>query len=156
MRVRDRQGIEGLPLKLLIVALLISISFPPVWQTLVYYDSTLTTEEAVEQAAKIRGCAASAFIAGEGNVRRVNVDLHRPMAGKGSSLVLGGFPDSASSHVISVLNDGRQVGTIPLQDPELQIVTMNGQQLSIGIGATTLVLRATALGNSMVIIAGAA
>jgi len=149
----DRRGVEGMPLKLLIVALLVSLSFPCVWQALTYYDATVTVEEATRQASEIKAMAASAYLGGEGNIRTVHVHLRPSITGASPIIEVGGAPGSATCRTIRIISDHGVACTIPLDDPYLEIFTDTGEQVRLEQGETELVLRATRTADSLAIYA---
>jgi hypothetical protein len=142
MLLTDRKAVEGMPLKLLIVALLISISFPYVWQALTYYDTTVMVEEAAVEANQIKAAATSAYLGGEGNVRNIHVRLRPSMTGLSPAIEIGGPPGSSLSRTIRVLTDHGPVCTVPLDDPAIEIRTLTEDQVRLEKGDTELVLRA--------------
>jgi hypothetical protein len=147
----DQRGIEGLPLKLLIVALLLSISFPSVWQTLIYYDSTVIIEEATSNALEIKGCAVSAFIGGEGNIRTLHVRMRPSMASGEPAIEIGGSPNSASARVISIVSGIGPICTIPLDDPAIEMCTWDGKTIRLEAGESDLVFKAVQSAGSLLI-----
>jgi len=140
-----------MPFKLLIVALLISISFPSVWQGLVYFDTTVMLEEASGQADQIRASATSAFLAGEGNVRTVHVRLRPSLTGISPVIEIGGPAGSALSRTIRVLSDHGPACTIPLDDPAIEVRSLTAEPVRLEKGDSELILRAVRCTGSLII-----
>ncbi len=87
----DRKGLEGLPLKLLIVSLLMSISVPVVLENLAEYGRKVDLAALKSEASEIKRVAQTVFEAGPGNSRILSIDL--PTS---SSISLGGVDGSDS------------------------------------------------------------
>lgn len=69
----DRRAVEGLPLKLMIVATLISISFPFLFNALENFQQNIELQKIKEIADRIRSEAISCYIAGPGNIRNIEI-----------------------------------------------------------------------------------
>jgi hypothetical protein len=123
----DQRGIEGMPLKLLLTSLLISLTLPCVLGALQGYERSTLVVELKLVVQKIRSAAISAYLAGPGNVRTVSIDLD----GVGSCITLGGRPGSDNSTVIRYYLQGSEMGSAFLLEPEVSIVSERGDQLRI-------------------------
>ncbi|HOO03236.1 MAG TPA: hypothetical protein PLJ11_00760 [Methanomassiliicoccales archaeon] len=75
---RDERGIEGLPLRLLIVALLISLTLPAMLSVLDGTTAGMAERKAAEVAEDIARTVEEMAAAGPGNVRVVDVPVDLP------------------------------------------------------------------------------
>ena len=150
----DRRGIEGMPLKLLLTSLLISLTLPTVLGALQDYDRTLKVEELKVAVQKIRSAALSAYLAGPGNVRTVPIDLD--IGGKvgQASITLGGRPGTSDSTVIRYFLQGSEMGSVFLLEPKVSIVPVGGELLKIDGSITSLRLECVCDGGATYVSAG--
>ena len=89
--IRCRRGIEGIPLKLAVMALVIALSLPLLTEVSAGFTKDVLRERCRRLAEAVRDSAEEAVSAGEGNVR---VLLLSAIAGsEGLRLRLGGVPD---------------------------------------------------------------
>ncbi len=76
----DRRGIEGLPLRLMLVALLISLTLPTMLSFMQGTSSSISEDKAAEIAREIVGTLEEMAASGPGNVRTVKVPSDLPSA----------------------------------------------------------------------------
>ncbi len=74
----DRRGIEGLPLRLMLVALLISLTLPTMLSFMQGTSSSISEDKAAEIAREIVGTLEEMAASGPGNVRTVKVPSDLP------------------------------------------------------------------------------
>ncbi|MDD1769502.1 MAG: hypothetical protein LUO79_00280 [Methanomassiliicoccales archaeon] len=149
----DRRGIEGMPLKLLLTSLLISLTLPTVLGSLQGYDRATKVEELKVAVQKIRSAALSAYLAGPGNVRTVPIDLD--LGGKSqASITLGGRPGTSNSTVIRYFLQGSEMGSVFLLEPKVSIVPEDGESLKIDGSITNLRLECVYNGGATYVSAG--
>lgn len=72
---RDEQGLEGLPLQLLIIAVVLSLGLPIVYGSIRNYDSRRMMEDMEEQAVFIGQKARQLYLHGEGNSDTITLDI---------------------------------------------------------------------------------
>lgn len=104
----DRRAIEGLPLKLMIVATLISISTPFLFNALENFQQDIELQNIKDIADGIRSEAISCYLAGSGNVR--NIDISSTTSNL--FLEIGGNLNSTECRSIKCYIDNRVVWTI--------------------------------------------
>ncbi|HNX48205.1 MAG TPA: hypothetical protein PKM11_06595 [Methanomassiliicoccales archaeon] len=129
----DRRGIEGLPLRLVLVALLISLTLPTMISVMNQTTSDIAGEKAAEIAKGIAATIEEMSAGGPGNVRMVNVpnDLL-----PGVSFTMGGESDSADCQRIRWNVNGRQgdrylVGAIIVTDDGKPILLTAGDSIRL-------------------------
>jgi hypothetical protein len=152
MRRPDRRALEGLPLKLMIISLLLSIAFPLVLGSLAQYESTVAGAEVRSQAERIKAAASSAYISGPGNVRTVRVELPQSDVAGRACLELGGAYNDPGSMRITCVVDGI-VNEVLLDEPSFRIVTPNGSRITVGPPVVTVVLECAEIGGRIVVVA---
>lgn len=124
----DKRGIEGLPLRLMLVALLISLTLPTMLSFMHETTSSIAEEKAAEVADKIAATVEEMSLGGPGNVRTVTVpnDLLA-----GIELSLGGENGTADCSRIRWSAEGRK-GSRYMDG--VIVVTESGKPLTISAG----------------------
>jgi type II secretory pathway pseudopilin PulG len=136
MKSPDINGLEGLPLKLLIVFLLISISTPVVLESLQNHERTVIITGLRTEAEKIRSAVISAYIAGPGNVRSVDVTLPISSRNEQGRIEVGGNIESIDSFSIRYWLGDNLIGTLFVNEPPVRMTSEDGNATTvIGIGA---------------------
>jgi hypothetical protein len=141
MKRWDRRGLEGLPLKLMIVSLLMSLSAPLVLTSLDSYQDEVGRSALRAEAAKIAAAATEVFTDGPGNVRTVEISVPALMGKMSMALEIGGPLNDTSSLSIRCIIDGQVVSTIYMDDPPVRLVTNASLPLSLGAGTALVVLK---------------
>jgi hypothetical protein len=131
MKRLDAKGLEGLPLKLLIVLLLISISSPVVFQSLQYHERTVTVETLRTMGEKIRSAVLSAYVAGPGNVRTVEVAIPVSSHDGQGWMEIGGPGESIESLSIRCWVGDHIIGTVYVSDPPVRMTSQSGNAVTI-------------------------
>ncbi|MFP4170825.1 MAG: hypothetical protein ACLFUV_07380 [Methanomassiliicoccales archaeon] len=131
----DKLGIEGLPLRLLISLLLISLSLPVVMDQIDRQEGEMAELAVREKAEKVKKVAVSVYMAGPGNVRTVEVDLS-----PGSSMIIGGSISDPDSRSIRFLLDGESAGVEYLDTVPVRISNDGESPLSLGSPGGQLVI----------------
>ncbi len=127
---KDRRGIEGLPLRLLLVALLISLTLPIMLSFMQNVTTGMAEDKAAEIADEIAVTMEEMSAAGPGNIRFVNVPADLPT---NIHLSLGGEGGTADQLCIRWDAAGRE-GVRYLEG--VTILTEGERTLSFGPGDT--------------------
>lgn len=136
MKLSDINGLEGLPLKLLIVFLLISISTPVVFESLQSHERTVIITGLRTEAEEIRSAVISAYIAGPGNVRSVDVTLPISSRNEQGRIEVGGNIESIDSFSIRYWLGDKLIGTLFVNEPPIRMISEDGNATTvIGVGA---------------------
>jgi hypothetical protein len=131
MRHFDKKGLEGLPLKLTIIFLILSLTMPILIENAEYYDTLVIKKNLIIEAEKIRKGAYSVYLSGPENLRTINVEIPKGTFGQVCRLEFGGgINDSASLMIKCFINDDL-CGTIILDNPRISIVSNSGQPIVI-------------------------
>lgn len=131
MAIKDKRGLEGMPLKLLIVSLLISLSAPIVLSSMGTFQSRTSESQALSAAEHIRETITATYLSGPGNHRVMD----SPLADDECTIEIGGDLNQTESMVIKVMHE-RGVDRIYLSDPAIRVTTSSGHpfQLTSGMG----------------------
>jgi len=76
---QDEQGLEGLPLQMLIIALVLSIGLPVVYSSIRYHDTQRVLKDLEEKAFFISEKARQIYLHGEGNSDVLDLQLENGM-----------------------------------------------------------------------------
>lgn len=131
MRHLDSKGLEGLPLKLLVVLLLISVSSPLVLESLQYHGRTVAVENLRALGEKIRSAVLSAYISGPGNVRVIDVTIPASTHNGQGWMDIGGSMESAESLTIRCWIGDHRVGTVYVNEPPVRMSSHDGNAVTI-------------------------
>ncbi len=138
MKCFDRRGLEGLPLKLLVLLLLFSVSTPIVLENFQHHERVVQTEALRRECLDIRSAALSAFLSGPGNVRAVDVII--PWSGGSSFIEVGGEIASPQARSIRYYVDGRLCGTIAMSDAAVILSSRSNEAVVIGMPGGHVIL----------------
>jgi type II secretory pathway pseudopilin PulG len=148
MAIEDRRGLEGMPLKLLIVTLLISLSAPIVLSSLGTFQARTSESQAMAAAEHIRETITATYISGPGNHRV----LDSPLTDSKCSIEIGGDLNVTDSMVIKVFHDGG-MERIYLTDPTVRVTTAGHTQFHLTSGISRLSFTCVS-GNGTYILVG--
>ncbi|HEY3419973.1 MAG TPA: hypothetical protein VGK23_05415 [Methanomassiliicoccales archaeon] len=126
MAIKDRRGLEGMPLKLLIVSLLISLSAPVVLSSVSTFQSGTSESQALSAAEHIRQTITAAYLSGPGNHRVMD----SPLTDGKCTITIGGDLNQTESMVIKVIHEGG-VDRIYLTDPSIRVTTVSGHPFQL-------------------------
>jgi hypothetical protein len=143
MHLTDRNGIEGLPLRLMVVALLISLTLPIALSTLQGFQEQTQVRAGMRIVQEIGSAATSAYASGEGNVRIIKLDWPGGQQGATLKLRLAGPVGSLLSTRLDVIVSGEVSGQHFLSDPLVHLVSADQERLEIGPGCEGLRLSCT-------------
>lgn len=139
MKRWDRRGLEGLPLKLMIVALLIALSAPAVLGSVEGFERSATRAALQAEASSLVAIAQEAFQAGEGNRRTATIEV----PGNGNdrlALAIGGDGEKTESLSVRCLQEDQIVSTIMLDHPMVRLHAPGDVPLVLGPGKHDLLL----------------
>lgn len=96
----DIRALEGLPLKLMIVLLLVSISFPIFINTYQHYTCALSSEVIEAEMERLESAAISVFLGGPGSKRTVDLHLPTGLETQPVSIEIGGKCGTAQARCL--------------------------------------------------------
>lgn len=152
MKRWDRRGIEGMPLKLMLIGLMVSLSLPAVIGSLDSYEESVAKTSLRTSAEELAAAATEVFVAGEGNVRTLTVEFS-PSASRGDGRIeVGGPLSGAASLGVRCMYGGAVFHTAYMSDPPVRLVTAGGT-LSVGPGPTEIALSCVRTDGRLVVLA---
>lgn len=152
MKRWDRRGVEGLPLKLMLVSLMVSLALPAVLGSLAHYEGSAARASMRTSAEELAAAASEVLVAGEGNVRTVTVEFS-PAASRGNGLLeIGGPLNGSTSLGVRCVYGGAVFHTVYMSDPPVRLAASSGT-LSVGPGPTEITLSCVRSGERLVVLA---
>ena len=133
MAIKDRRGLEGMPLKLLIVTLLISLSAPIVVSSMGTFQARTAESQAMCVAEQIRQMITATYLSGPGNHRIMS----SPLSDNKCTIEIGGDLNQTESMVIRVMHDG-STERVYLSDPVVRVTTWDKKPFHLTAGLTSL------------------
>lgn len=121
---KDNRGIEGLPLRLMLVALLISLTLPTLLSSLGQASSDVSGRKLELMAEDMARTVEDMAAAGPGNVRVFQMPLDLPTD---MQLIIGGSDGSVESMRLSWSVGGQEMGSRYLHG--VSVLTENGSPL---------------------------
>ncbi len=109
-----------MPLKLLIVSLLISLSAPVLLSSIGSFQAQTSESQAMSTAEHIREMITATYLSGPGNHRV----METPLSDNKCTIEIGGDLDQTESMVIKVMHNGG-VDRIYLSDPVVRVTTVD-------------------------------
>lgn len=134
---RDRRALEGMPLKLIIVALMMAISVPTLYDALGNYRVTSSTAVLKGQVEKLQDAVQDLCRCGPGNQRTVQLTL--PADGSGY-IIIGGASMAESMSVAYGSADNEPVRTY-FTDPNVKFITPGKAGAMLQGGNQVVILR---------------
>ena len=141
---QDTRAIEGLPLRLLTVSLLLSLTVPLAMDSLQGLEREAERRLLEENANRLRVAGSEVFIAGPGNVRTIVLRWDQDRGG--GYLVISHDPESARSRKIEVFQGALQVDELLVVDPDYPLIGREGD-LQIGQSARAVRLSCELVGQ---------
>ncbi|MCK4758077.1 MAG: hypothetical protein KAS67_06485 [Thermoplasmata archaeon] len=128
MRSLDNQGIEGLPLQLMIIMIVIVIAVPMSWNYLTSYSEKQAKQSVQDQLEYFEMSVKDVYSMGPGNVRVVELKLDGGSISKIEFIHMGGCVGDVWSNLSSCryIIGGSQMDYYMITDPNIAIVNMTG------------------------------
>jgi len=134
-----------MPLKLLIMSLLISITVPVVMGSMESYERTTARSIVLAEAQHLVDAVEEVVSAGEGNRRIVTVSLPQSMGRLHLALEVGGPLDVVSSLTVRCTCDGSSFTTLVPENPPARMTTPAGEVLTLNGGEHRLAIECVRL-----------
>lgn len=152
MRRWDRCALEGMPLKLMMVALLTSLTAPVVMGSMEDYERAVSRSEMMAEADRLGYLIEDVRSAGEGNRRFISLSIPMACERHSLSMEIGGEVSASSSLSIRCLCQGEVFYVVLLDDPPARTTTFVNGTLRIGAGSHDLVLECVLVGDKPIVI----
>ncbi len=134
MKGWDRRGLEGLPLKLLIMSLLLSLTVPAVLGSMESFERSTARSQLTAEALRLGNLVEEVRSAGEGNRRSLSISLPSSLSKFSMVMEIGGEVRNASSLSIRCSSDGRVFSTQVLDDPPARMTSVSFSTLRLEAG----------------------
>ena len=118
-------GVEGIPFKMIIIAVVLAITLPVSFDRFNHWDADRTETDLKIEIQGLISRVKLAYLSGEGNTDNVEVNFRSGMMTRIESVTLGSGPDGIWSG-ISYNISGRQEQTLLVQDPEIPMAESQG------------------------------
>lgn len=141
---------EGLPLRLLIMSLLISLTVPVVMGSVESYDRSTARSAMVSEAERFVGVVEEVMSSGEGNRRIVSVFLPQDVDRFHYAIEIGGAMGTTSSLTVRCTCDGMPFTTLAPESPPARMVLLGGTMLRLEGGEHTLAVECVHMQERMV------
>jgi len=140
MRTWDRRALEGMPLRLLIMSLLISLTVPVVMGSVDSYERTTSRTAVIEAAERFVASVEEVISSGEGNRRIVTVSLPQSADRFSLAIEIGGSQGSTSSLTVRCTSDDVPFRTLAPENPPARMVPSGGGPLRLDAGEHRLAI----------------
>ncbi len=128
MRPLDRRGMEGFPLNLLIMFIVVAMVVPISWNYLEVYSTRQTQQTIDTQLSYLESAVREVYSMGPGNSRVVELELSGGVASSMEYMRIGGSPNDVWSNLSSFryrINGGLEQYFM-ITDPNIAMVNMTG------------------------------
>jgi len=139
MKNWNKRGIEGLPLKLMLISLMVSLALPAVIGSLDSYEASVAKASMRTSAEELAAAATEVLVAGEGNVRTVAVEISSSASRGDGRIEVGGATGISFSLGVRCVYNGAVFHTEYMSDPPVHLIAPGGE-ISIGPGITEVTL----------------
>ncbi len=133
LAITDKRGLEGMPLKLLIVSLMISLSAPILLSSIGSFQAKTSESQAMSAAEHIREMITATYLSGPGNHRV----LDSPLSDNKCTIEIGGDLDRTESMVIKVMHEGG-LDRIFLSNPAVRVTTADNHPFHLTSGVVRI------------------
>ncbi len=128
MRPIDRRGMEGFPLNLLIMFIVVAMIVPISWNYLEVYSTRQTQQTIDTQLSYLESAVREVYSMGPGNSRVVDMDIPGGVVADLEYMRIGGAPNDVWSNLSSFrysINGGAEQYYM-ITDPNIAMVNMTG------------------------------
>ena len=141
MRARPgRDGLEGLPLQLAIVAVVMAISSPIIYGGLRAYEASKLEGQLGSEAGAVAELAKLLYIGGPGNAQALKVDLRGGLTASADYMLVGDVPGGAYESCLRYRVRGQAEKTLLVSGPNVPMRGPDGAPLRLLEGAHSLML----------------
>lgn len=137
---RDEAGVEGIPLKLIIVMVIVAITVPVAWKGLESYDRSQTETNLVMEIDFLVAHIKQVYLSGMGNARDVDVDFSGGLVTSVERIEIGDSEDGVWSSIRYKLGHENSRFVL-IKNPNIPIARVNEDDvgpLVVGPGRHTL------------------
>ncbi len=140
MKGWDRRALEGMPFRLLIMALLISLTVPVVMSSVESYERATARSVMAAEAGHVVVAVEEVMSSGEGNRRIVSISVPQSADRFLLAIEIGGALGSTSSLSVRCTCDGVPFKTLVPESPPARMVSAGGEALRLDAGEHLLAI----------------
>ncbi len=135
MRVRDDLfGIEGFPLRMMIILVIIILSFPVVFNYYENYDVSSTQDKLSSEVNKVENAIKHVYIGGPGNSRILSLDISNGVFAKVDYIKIGDDVGGDHLTVISYKLKDHPIQRVLFEDPQIYVTGLEDGELMLSTG----------------------
>ena len=141
MRLRPgTDGLEGLPLKIAIVAVVMAISSPIIYGSLRAYEMGKLEGQMGSEASAIAELAKMLYLGGPGNAQQLTVNLRGGVTSSADYMLVGDTPDGTYESCILYRVKGMAEKTLLIESPNVPLRAEREAPLKMLEGRHSLML----------------
>lgn len=133
LRIPDEKWIEGLPLKLVIIVIILTIMLPIIWTGLNNYDCATTENYLRSQIDYLITKIKQVYLNGAGNAATLELNFKEGLFGKVSWVKIGDSPAWTWSAVMYKMNFKAE-DTVVIENPNIPVTNFTGGPHSLELG----------------------
>jgi hypothetical protein len=142
--MRGKDGLEGMPLKLAIVAAVIAISTPIIYGGLRSYETAKLEGELESEACAIAEFAKMLYIGGPGNAGSIHLNLRGGVTAHVDYVLVGDEPGAPFESCIRYRVRGQPEKPLLVESPNVPLRGADGTAFELSEGAYDIVLECKA------------
>ena len=133
-------GLEGLPLKLAIVAVVMAISSPIIYGSLRAYEAAKLEGQMGSEASAIAEMSKLLYVGGPGNAQPLTVNLRGGVTSSAEYMLVGDVPNGTYESCIRYRVRGLAEKTLLIESPNIPLQGIGGVPLKMMEGKHSLML----------------
>ena len=108
--IHDRKAVMSMPIKLLIIMVILSLSIPIVYSAMEFNQESMMDVRMDKECDKIIGCVKEIYYSGTGSIRTIDTELPQ-----GCELVIGG--NDGDAYCIRSYYEGKEISKTYMDEP---------------------------------------
>lgn len=134
------RGLEGLPLKIAIVVIVMAISSPIIYGSLRAYEAAKLESQMGSEASAIAELAKLLYTGGPGNAQQLTVNLRGGVTSRSDYMEIGDVPNGTYASCIRYRVRGLAMKTLLIEGPNVPMRGSDGEPLRMFEGKHSLML----------------
>ena len=130
----DSRGIEGVPIKLLIVAIVLAITGPLIFSALMSFDRARVEQGLEAELDEFVSTVQVIYTSGPGNSVTIEFDIPSGTFTRVETVCFGDVPGGSMSSVIRYRLQGRAESLMVLESPNVPMIGLDNVPLEIASG----------------------
>ncbi len=130
----DPEGIEGVPIKLLVVAIVLAITVPLIFSALRSYDHARVEQGLEAELDEFVTMVQTIYVSGPGNGVTMEIDIPSGTFSRVETISFGDVLGGSMSSVIRYRLQGRAESLLVLKNPNVPMTGIDNSSLEIASG----------------------